>query len=796
MRTTAMKNAPSRSSLIRGYTLVEFAVAVLIMGVMLSSIGAVGTQYLKAQKENTTLNNASLLAAAINNYLVQTGHYPCPAPFVPRSDAADYGVAGDCTDHTVPIGQCNHGGGAADHNYCVQVSNRNWNPSGVAPAKWNDVWPPLWAQSPPWPPTIAPGPQSTPYWNGRVRRGEVPFRTLGIPEYETLDGYGDEFQYAVTENLAVKGLYNKDLGGIDVVNANAPVAPTTADPSGYASLVTAPADSLGGGSVQYILISSGPDRKGAFTENGDLTHPVYPCAPMLVANSTPSTLDAPNCQTGVNEWSNAVYFSALYSPVTGPNHFDDLIMYYNSDKTPLWQVAGSAGTAISDLVNASDNAGQGKVGIDRNDLPTGVGTPDAAMQVGSPHPWDKAVLVEPSTPGTGDLMANELCGLGPLPGQPGSNCVQAKMSMNCNGANKVATGFSNGTMSCVDQNQINMTCPANEHMIGISNSGQIECSSQLSCPTTWTNFCWTWVQVPSLPMGQSETVSSGFAASEVWTCGGSWSGPSWSNTPQTGSCTQCNQATNNYNESCNQYHGWWPCGSCWSGNVGVTQTTTCNPTNTTYTYSNTGSCTCNPQTWNYNNTCPQGYTGNFTTTKKFTCDGANPTAAAQGPFWTSTQSTDCVCDPTATRTQTMTCQAYGLGAGYSGTVTQTSNMTCQSVNSGTWSAWTTTSNTCTCQPIKQYQQIGCPAPEQGTQYQQKTFDCTADAWGPWVTTNNTCSSLVYQWSLSNGETPSGTSGSALSNSLGSTCSTQGAVSPCSAPNGVNGYYIYSTCICQ
>jgi len=54
------------------------------------------------------------------------------------------------------------------------------------------------------------------------------------------------------------------------------------------------------------------------------------------------------------------------------------------------------------------------------------------------------------------------------------------------------------------------------------------------------------------------------------------------------------------------------------------------------------------------------------------------------------------CPAAPTGSQTITCQAYGYAAGYTGSVTQTRTTTCDSSTSWAWTtgAWTTTSNTC------------------------------------------------------------------------------------------------------
>ncbi len=739
-----------------GYTLLELAISILVIGIIIGSIGSVVVKYQKTVALNTTLNNESIIAEAINNYLQSHGHYPCPAPFVPRSDPR-YGLVGDCTDTTsVAVGDCNNNNKYTQNNYCVQASDRVFSAT-----------PPLtnWTYSY-WPPTSSTTPLA---WTNRVRRGEVPFLTIGIPEFDTIDGYGDVFQYAVTESLASTSQnYNPNLGGIDVRDGSV-------NPSNPPSVINPPS------TIQYVLISNGPDRKGAYTDESDLYHPVYPCPPVG------TTFDSFNCQIYAQQQPQAIYYIANYSTAPGPAHFDDTLRFFASISTPLWAVTDDTDTNIVDTIGAGDAATAGKVTIDKAYLPT-LPAPTAALQVGSNYPDSVAV----NTSGT--LNANQLCSTSGT-----GSCYKTNMDMKC--PSGYSSGFSDGIMACTPTQQV--TCPPNSYVTGISSSGHLVCTSSVPCTSRSVKLCWNnttgqydTFTLPQGSVGQSITTSPpDVTLTKTFECKNTSSGSQWVYISSTGSCTACTSSPPTQTTmTCNDYYG-YPCSSCWSGNATVQTTQTCSggvPQYSSTLLSST--CACQPSTWtNPSRACPAGYTGTYTTTESFTCDPSNPTAPAQGPFWTSTQKTDCVCNPSATKTQTITCQAAGYGAGYSGSVTQTAQMNC-STNS--WGAWTTTSDTCTCSPIDQWQNIGCPNGQQGFQIQKQTYDCIANTWGPWNTVFSTCSTYSYAWGLNGGEAPSGTSSRPLAIQLGNACFNQGATNSCSQPNGTGGYYIYSTCVCE
>jgi len=648
-----------------GYTLVELSIVMTVSAIILGAAVLSVHLYRKAQARNETINNISMVAAALNTYLIQTGSYPCPAAIdVPRSDP-QYGIAGDCTDKAVDTGSC---GGGKGHGYCVQQSDRQ------------DTKPPTG-------------------WTGRVRRGAVPFRTLGIPEFSSIDGYNDRLEYAVTEALAVPGTYNQRGGVIDIQDGNG-------NP-----LVT-PLPGATGGTTHYAIISNGPDRTGAYTfDTGALVHP----CPALS-----STLDAANCQISDPQAGTslppAVYNAASYAEAKGKHHFDDMVFYYSSVQSPVWRVGGSLGLDIVDPVQAGDKPADGKIGI-------GVNTGTSGLPV--------ALQVNGNVRAQDNINANQLCAAGSQ-----ANCSAAAPLTSTCPPGQVATGFNAGHVTCVKD--LRVVCPAGQFMTGIDDGGNILCTAAVGCPATSVQACWNpasgvydQASIPAARLNDTFTTPvDGDSFKQTYQCQTTAGSGQWVRTGTSGTCFCTPESNVPVTQSCSQYMG-DKCPDCWTGTATFKQTTACPGGATTHSYVG-NTCKCRPYLLTYARPCPDGLTGAYYYMQSYTCDPKNP--AAEGTWGPVTQTGSCTCT-LLTVTQTITCQSAGYSAGYTGSVTQSRQLQCPR---SAYVPWTTTSDTCACTAVTQSQTIGCPPPQTGTQTQSQTFNCTTNSWGAWVTQSSSC----------------------------------------------------------
>ena len=159
-----------------GFTMVEIAIVMIILGVLLSGLTSFFLSRIVEINNTETKQKLNAIDEALQVYLEINGRYPCVARNDVQPETANYGVE-------VGIGSCI---GAPVIGTARAVTN-NPNPAMAGE---------------------------------QVRIGSVPTRTLNLPDQYATDAWGRRFTYAVTEVLASAGSYNRDLGGIDIVDSN------------------------------------------------------------------------------------------------------------------------------------------------------------------------------------------------------------------------------------------------------------------------------------------------------------------------------------------------------------------------------------------------------------------------------------------------------------------------------------------------------------------------------------------------------------------------------------------------
>lgn len=183
----------------KGFTLIEVAIVLVIGGILLASASALLLNYMKKVQFSTTERRLEAVDEALALFLSLNGRYPCPAD---------------------PAALIDDPGG----NFGVEVATCN-----------------LAANAP----------------NGRggriVRIGDVPVRTLNLPDDFIGDSWGGRFTYAITEALAdPAGTYNRDEGAIFIRDSNnneVAVIPGSVPPQG--------------GIAHYAIVSHGVNNSGA-----------------------------------------------------------------------------------------------------------------------------------------------------------------------------------------------------------------------------------------------------------------------------------------------------------------------------------------------------------------------------------------------------------------------------------------------------------------------------------------------------------------------------------------------------
>jgi len=527
-----------------GYSLIELAIVVLITGLMVSSFLMGYNIYSKKVTKDTTVSNTGLVTRAVGNFLIQQGRYPCPARFDLDRTSPDYGMEGDCTDVSQAIGTCANG-------ICIENGARllgatpatkiigpglqmaalhpemlldSWL-CGPTPCDYSEYLNFMYVNDPS---MICPnagdtflvdcplGPHvhdicdingmhlyqnhsgfnnifaivNVPAFAGtapRVRRGTVPFRTLNLPEEFSEDGYGMKIDYAVTEPLATIGTYDKNSGGIAVVDSS---GNTLVNPAG---------------SSHFVMVSHGYDKAGAYTRQGKMG------VPCQVGN-----LDTENCNTSV---TSAVYRSAAKVLVHGAEYFDDSIEYYTAVDTPLWKVATNSSN-IRDLVKA-EIPGGGMVGV------------GAAVQT-------QTVEVAGDIRGRNSLLVTELCG------KDGTSCFQTdkitgdKAEMKCP-AGEYMSGIANGQVICTAVPEFR--CPPGTIVIGFNMvAGTLVCSTSVPCYEKTVTVCTPDDRTLTAGIqGQKQSVSAGDSRVKTYKCNsGAWE---WTKTTGVCNCTPVNKIT-------------------------------------------------------------------------------------------------------------------------------------------------------------------------------------------------------------------------------------------------------------
>jgi prepilin-type N-terminal cleavage/methylation domain-containing protein len=290
------QNAERPISRQAGYTLIEMAIALIILGIITAGFFQAYAIYLRQQQIRITDENLKLAVNELQTFKQLYGYYPCPAPLTaPRGDLS-YGQETDCSNTSIAPGSVPASGATGINGVSVALSSRTVTPVTGAP------------------------------FVPRVRIGAIPFRSLVMDEKKTYDGYGSRIVYALTENMANVSTFNALEGGIGIVDASSAAGATLVDPPN---------------SALYALYSTGRNRAGGFDQQGNL----FSACPA----GDPET---ENCDFGTN----AIFRSSLESNAAG-NRFDDRINFFSSLNDTTWiRTSGN----IDDIIDLSTgNVGVG-----------------------------------------------------------------------------------------------------------------------------------------------------------------------------------------------------------------------------------------------------------------------------------------------------------------------------------------------------------------------------------------------------------------------------------------------------
>lgn len=275
-----------------GFTLIEIAIVVVIIGLLLVPLFALYQQHLEKQKIRLTRAHIEQAGAEISYFFTNTLRYPCPsdraAPEGTPSYADEFHPACDPAAIGLSVGGCTPGGGL-----CLVAGMRDADGDGV---------------------------------NDPVLIGGLPVRALKTVNASTLadragyDSWGSRLTYAVTLSLTATATYRNYGGAIAAIDEfNRATAGIEND-------------------AQYAVVSHGPDIKGGFGRTG---------AQIIPCGTAAESRDHENCD------NDAVFMQALGAyKAAGATYYDDYSYFNKSRSTTLW--AYIAGTGHIYNLNSGD----------------------------------------------------------------------------------------------------------------------------------------------------------------------------------------------------------------------------------------------------------------------------------------------------------------------------------------------------------------------------------------------------------------------------------------------------------
>lgn len=192
---------------IRGFTLLEMSIVLVIIGVVVSGLVTVFSAALQKRQFQDTQAKMEFIQKTIYDYRVAFGRLPCPADITLAISNANFGVEAN------NMGTCTGGAIAANFAQAPVVGARD----GI--------------------------------------EGMVPIHTLRLPDEYAFDGWGRRFVYAVSKDATQSGAFNI-ISGYDI--------------STRMNILNTQGTSKSDLAME-VLISMGPNGHGGWPRNGGAT---------------------------------------------------------------------------------------------------------------------------------------------------------------------------------------------------------------------------------------------------------------------------------------------------------------------------------------------------------------------------------------------------------------------------------------------------------------------------------------------------------------------------------------------
>ena len=289
-----------------GFTLVEIAIVIVIIGLLTLPLFELYRQYLIERKMSLTQERITQSSAQISGFFNNALRYPCPSDRALPVDDPNYGreFAPGCDPATIglSVGSCTPGGGV-----CLVPGARDANGDG-------DPDPVL--------------------IGGVPIRSSREVRNTGLSDNLTFDGWDSQLTYAVTLSLTSNATFSVRNGAIAAIDEFGQATAGIND------------------DAHYALLSHGMDRRGGFSNAGV---PIMPCAAVGAAR------DHENCNN-----TNGTFVQALgFYRANTPDYYDDIIIFSRSSNALLWSFIPT----VTGISNHIYNLNAGNVGVN-TDTPT------------------------------------------------------------------------------------------------------------------------------------------------------------------------------------------------------------------------------------------------------------------------------------------------------------------------------------------------------------------------------------------------------------------------------------------
>ncbi|HIL29063.1 MAG TPA: type II secretion system protein [Micavibrio sp.] len=226
----AVNNERKKMTKKAGFTLVEMAMVLVIIGLVVAPAVGLYNLYSAQQREDKTIMAMNAAWNAIDGFRSMYGRYPCPAPFDAIRTSSAYGHealdgAGNCDDSLSGI--------------TSSVSFRS----------------------------------ALPPTDNEIFVGSIPFRQMNLREDLIVDGYGARLTYAVTGIQTDDTTYEANNGGITIQDAVGTQLTQTPD------------------SAHVVIISHGKRNAGAVNLAGQFVGGALACAGLAAEETENCDMD-------------------------------------------------------------------------------------------------------------------------------------------------------------------------------------------------------------------------------------------------------------------------------------------------------------------------------------------------------------------------------------------------------------------------------------------------------------------------------------------------------------------------